>query len=284
MKILVTGAKGQLGYDVVRELNKRNIEYCGVDIDDFDITDKDRSISFIENYKPNLVIHCAGYTLVDGAEDNRETCMEVNYVGTKNIVLGCKSIKSKLIYISTDYIFDGKKKIPYEINDEPNPSNVYGLSKLLGENFIKEELDNYFIIRVSWMFGPSKNNFVETMIKLASDNNTINVVDDQVGSPTYTADVASLMIDIGLTDKYGTYHATNEGFCSWAEFAREIMLQANLKCKINPINSDDYKAKALRPENSRLSKKSLLDNGFSLLPTWQDALGRYLNRRRWGML
>jgi dTDP-4-dehydrorhamnose reductase len=283
MKILVTGAKGQLGFDVVKELRKRNIECLGVDIDDFDITDRDKSISFIKDYRPNLVIHCAGYTLVDSAEENKDTCMEVNYVGTKHIVLGCKSINAKLIYISTDYIFDGKKELSYEINDEPNPSNVYGLSKLLGENLIREELENYYIIRVSWMFGPSKNNFVETMIRLGNEKNKINVVDNQIGSPTYTADVASLIIEIGLSDKYGIYHATNDGFCSWAEFAKEIMKQANLKCEINPINSNKYKSKVLRPENSRLSKKSLLDNGFSLLPTWQDALGRYLNSRSWGV-
>lgn len=278
-KVLVTGAKGQLGYDVFKELQSRDIECIGVDIEDFDITDEEATIEFIKNYYPDVVIHCAGYTLVDSAEDNRDICMSVNYAGTKNIVMSCKETNSKLIYITTDYIFDGAKTLPYEVNDEANPLNVYGLSKYLGEKLIQKEIDNYFIVRVSWMFGHSQNNFVEAMIRLGKEKDKINVIDDQMGSPTYTCDVADLIIRMGMTEKYGVYHATNEGFCSWAEFAKEIMKKAELKCEINPVHSDEYESKARRPKNSRLSKQSLLVNGFTLLPSWEDALYRYIKSR-----
>lgn len=279
MRILVTGAKGQLGYDVIKELRARGIEHVGVDVEDFDITDEKATTKFIKNYYPDTVIHCAGYTLVDSAEDNKETCMNVNYGGTKNIVLSCKEINSKLIYITTDYIFDGEKTLPYEVNDTANPLNVYGLSKFLGERLIQEEISNFFIVRVSWMFGHSKKNFVEAIIRLGKENDKVNVIDDQIGSPTYTCDVADLLIRLAETEKYGVYHATNEGFCSWAEFANEIMKRAGLKCKINPVHSDKYGSKAKRPKNSRLSKQSLLVNGFMLLPSWENALCRYINSR-----
>lgn len=278
MKILVTGAKGQLGSEIVRDLKAIGIECIGTDIEDFDITREEATSNFIINYCPDIVIHCAGYTLVDSAEDNRDICMNVNYLGTKNIALSCKRIYAKLIYITTDYIFDGTKTIPYEVNDDANPLNVYGLSKLMGEEVVIKKLEKYFIIRVSWMFGHSQNNFVQKIIKLGKEKEIINVIDDQIGSPTYTCDVAELIIEIGLTEKYGVYHATNEGSCSWAEFAEEIVRQANLKCKISRAKSHDYGSKAVRPKNSRLSKQSLLDNGFKLLPTWQDALSRYLKK------
>lgn len=279
MKILVTGAKGQLGCDMIKELKTCGIECIGVDIEDFDITNEDATNEFVKNYCPDVVIHCAGYTLVDSAEDNRDICMNINYIGTRNIALSCKEINSKLIYITTDYIFDGTKKLPYEVNDEANPLNVYGLSKYLGEKSIQEEINNYFIIRVSWMFGHSQNNFVEKVIRLGKEKDRINVIDDQIGSPTYTCDLANLIINICRTEKYGVYHATNEGFCSWAEFAEEIIKKAGLECEINPIHSEEYGSRAKRPKNSRLSKQSLLLNGFSLLPSWKDGLCRYITSR-----
>lgn len=277
MKILVTGAKGQLGSEIIGMLKKSDMEYIGTDIEDFDITEEKETASFIQNYHPDIVIHCAGYTMVDNAEDNKDICMKVNHLGTRNIVSSCKETNSKLIYITTDYVFDGNKSMPYEVMDVANPLNVYGLSKLLGEKEIINQLEKHFIIRVSWMFGNSKNNFVQKILKLGKINEEIGVIDDQIGSPTYTYDVAGLIIKMGLTEKYGVYHVTNEGFCSWAEFAREIVRITGLKCKIRPINSEEFEARAKRPLNSRLSKKSLVENGFYLLPPWQDAIGRYLN-------
>lgn len=277
--ILVTGSKGQLGSELVKQLNNSHYEYKGADINDFDITKREETISFITRVKPTLVIHCAGYTLVDKSEDNKDICMAVNYEGTRNIVQACKETNAKLIFITTDYIFDGKKLTPYEIDDTPNPLNFYGMAKMLGENYVKGAMENYFIVRISWLFGHAHNNFVETMIKLGNQNSVINVVDDQIGSPTYTYDVAKLIISLGLTQKYGVYHATNEGFCSWADFAGEIMYQMNIPCRINPIKTDEYGSKAVRPKNSRLSKKSLVEKGFSLLPPWQDALSRYIRSR-----
>lgn len=279
MKILVTGAKGQLGSDLVKQLDNRNITHFGADRHDFDITDNDKTCSFIKSYRPDLVVHCAGYTKVDDAEENITYCIKVNYEGTKNVALSCKEVGSKLIYISTDYIFDGMKNLPYEVNDNANPLNIYGWSKLLGENCVTEVLKNYFIIRVSWMFGHSDNNFVETIINLAKEKKKLNVVDDQIGSPTYTVDLADKIIEIGQSDKFGIYHVTNEGFCTRARFAEEIIKNLNLRCEINHIKCNEYASKALRPKNSKLSKKSLLESGFSLLPTWEDALKRYLETR-----
>lgn len=276
MKILVTGVKGQLGYDVIKVLNRRNIECLGVDIDDFDITDFDATQKFIKNYNPTAIIHCSAYTAVDKAEDNKELCRLVNFQGAKNIALVCKEIDAKMIYISTDYIFPGVGDLEYEINDEVAPLSVYGQTKLEGEIAVKDILNKYFIVRISWVFGKNGNNFIKTMLRLGKEKQEVNVVCDQIGSPTYTADLAVLLCDMVITNKYGIYHATNEGFCSWAEFAQEIFRQANYNTKVNFITTDMYPTKAKRPENSRMSKKSLDLNGFNRLPDWKDALSRYL--------
>jgi len=276
MKVLVTGVKGQLGYDVVKELKKRNIECLGVDIDDFDITDEIATNSYIKNYHPDCVIHCSAYTAVDRAEDDAELCRKVNAEGTYNIAKVCKEIDAKLLYISTDYVFPGTEDHAYEVDDLTGPLGVYGQTKLEGEQAVKELLTKYFIVRISWVFGINGNNFVKTMLRLGEERNEINVVCDQIGSPTYTADLAPLLCDIILTEKYGTYHATNEGFCSWAEFAQEIFSKAGYKTKVNFIPTSEYPTRAKRPLNSRMSKKSLDEAGFNRLPSWQDALSRYL--------
>lgn len=275
--ILVTGANGQLGYDVIKILKERNIECLGVGKEELDITDLDAVNKFIFKLCPDCVIHCAAYTAVDRAEDDIEECTKVNVEGTENIARACKEINAKMIYISTDYVFDGSGNEAFEIDGKINPHSVYGKTKYEGELKVKEYLDKYFIVRISWVFGINGNNFVKTMIRLGKEKESLNVVDDQIGSPTYTSDLAPLLCDMAISEKYGVYHATNEGFCSWAEFAQEIMNQAGLNCKINPIPTSEYPTKAERPFNSRMSKKTLLDNGFKLMPEWKDALNRYLN-------
>ncbi|WP_297417363.1 dTDP-4-dehydrorhamnose reductase [Clostridium sp.] len=274
--ILVTGVNGQLGFDVVKELKRRNIECLGIDKAELDITDKKATYEYIAKLKPECIIHCAAYTAVDKAEDEEEMCYKVNVLGTENIAEVCKKIDAKMIYISTDYVFDGKGNIPFEIDGNIKPASVYGKTKYEGELKVKEILNKYFIVRISWVFGLNGNNFIKTMLRLGEEKESLNVVCDQIGSPTYTADLAPLLCDMAVSEKYGVYHATNEEFCSWAEFASEIMKKANLNCKINAIPTSEYPTKAVRPFNSKLSKKSLIDNGFKLLPSWQDALNRYL--------
>ena len=274
--ILVTGVNGQLGFDVVKELNKRNIECLGIDKAELDITDSNAVYEYISKLKPECVIHCAAYTAVDKAEDEEEICSKVNVYGTENIAKACKKVDVKMIYISTDYVFDGQGNVPFEVDGNIKPLSVYGKTKYEGELKVKEILDKYFIVRISWVFGVNGNNFIKTMLRLGKEKESLNVVCDQIGSPTYTFDLAPLLCDMAASEKYGVYHATNEGFCSWAEFATEIMKKANLGCKINPIPTSEYPTKAVRPFNSRLSKKSIVDSGFELLPTWQDALYRYL--------
>ena len=276
MKILVTGVTGQLGYDVCRELEKRGIEHLGVSSKDFDITDFDMTMRYIKNYKPDAIIHCSAWTAVDKAEENIETATRVNADGTRNIAMACRSTGSKMMYISTDYVFPGDGNDYYEVDDATGPIGVYGESKLKGETAVRELLSEYFIVRISWVFGINGNNFVKTMLRLAETRDTINVVCDQIGSPTYTADLAILLCDMINTNKYGVYHATNEGICSWAEFANAIFKIAGKKVTVNPILSVDYPTAARRPLNSRLSKKSLDENGFKRLPLWRDALRRYV--------
>lgn len=274
--ILVTGVNGQLGFDVVKELKRRNIECLGIDIKDLDITDSNATYEYILKLKPECVIHCAAYTAVDRAEDEEEICTKVNVYGTENIAKACKNVDAKMIYISTDYVFDGKGDEPFEVDGNIEPASVYGRTKYEGELKVKEILDKYFIVRISWVFGVNGNNFIKTMIRLGEEKDSLNVVCDQIGSPTYTFDLAPLLADMAVSEKYGIYHATNEGYCSWAEFAAEIMIKAGLNCKINAIPTSEYPTKAVRPFNSRLSKKSLVDGGFELLPSWEDALERYL--------
>ena len=279
MKVLVTGAKGQLGYDVMKELTTRNIPCKGVDRDDFDITNKSDVYHAIEEYRPSAVIHCAAYTAVDKAEDEPELCRQINEYGTRNIAEACKRISAKMLYISTDYVFSGEGDHFHKPNDPTAPVSVYGKTKLAGEKAVIETLDEYFIVRISWVFGENGNNFVKTMLRLGKERDTINVVNDQIGSPTYTADLAPLLCQMTNTEKYGIYHATNEGTCSWAEFAMEIFHQAGLNVTVNPIPSSDYPTKAVRPLNSRLDKGCLNEAGFARLPCWKNALGRYWNRK-----
>ena len=275
MKIIVTGVKGQLGYDVVRELKSRHYNDV-VDIDDLDITNKKAVELFFASNNPDAIIHCAAYTDVDKAEDNKELCFGVNIYGTKNLVQQAIKYNSKFIYISTDYVFDGKKDSAYEVSDETNPLSIYGLSKLLGE-IETRNVKKPFIIRTSWVFGKNSNNFVKTMLSLGNEKEEINVISDQIGSPTYTYDLSRLLVDMIGSDQYGTYHATNEGECSWYEFTKEMFKIANIKSKVNPIHSFEYPTRAKRPMNSRMSKRALDTHKFNRLPSWKDALQRYLN-------
>lgn len=265
MKVLVTGANGQLGYDVVKELQKQNIECCGATRQDFDIVDFEDTEKFIRNYMPDAVIHCAAYTAVDKAEDEQGLCYLVNASATESIAEICRKINAKMLYISTDYVFDGTKDGFYEVDDKPNPINVYGKTKLLGEQAVQKILDKYFIVRISWVFGEHGNNFVKTMLRLGKERKEINVVADQYGSPTYTADLAPLLVEMVKTDKYGIYHVTNEGVCTWAEFAEEIFKIAKLDVKVNHITTEEYPTRARRPMNSRMSKKSLSINELMVL-------------------
>ena len=276
MKVLVTGANGQLGYDVVKELQKQNIECYGASRQDFDIVDFEATENFIKNYMPDAVIHCAAYTAVDKAEDEEELCYLVNASATENIAEICKKINAKMLYISTDYVFDGTKDGFYEVDDKPNPINFYGKTKLLGEQAVQRILDKYFIVRISWVFGEHGNNFVKTMLRLGKERKELNVVADQYGSPTYTADLAPLLVEMIKTDKYGVYHATNEGVCTWADFAEEIFKIAGINVKVNHIMTAEYPTMAKRPMNSRLSKKILLVQKFKLLNFWGNALKIFL--------
>lgn len=278
MKVLVTGANGQLGYDVVKVLKLRNIECCGTTRNDFDVCDFTRAEKYITAFHPDVIIHCAAYTAVDKAEDEKELCRAVNAVGTENIAKICKKINARMLYISTDYVFDGTKDGYYEVDDIPNPINVYGQTKLEGEQAVQKILDRYFIVRISWVFGEYGNNFVKTMLRLGKERKEINVVSDQIGSPTYTKDLAKLLVDMIQTDKYGVYHATNEGECSWAEFAEEIFKVAEFNVKVNYITTSEYPTKAKRPKNSMLSKENLISNTFYLLDDWKSAVKRYIER------
>ena len=276
MKVLVTGVKGQLGFDVMNELQKRGIEAVGVDIEEMDITDSLSVKKVITQAAPDVVIHCAAYTAVDAAEENEAVCRKVNADGTENIAKVCRMLDCKMIYISTDYVFDGKGTRPWEPDDERHPLNVYGQTKYEGELAVQKNLTKYFIVRIAWVFGKNGKNFIRTMLNLAKTHDTITVVNDQFGSPTYTYDLAKLLVDMTESDKYGIYHATNEGICSWYEFACEIFKQAGVNVNVIPVTAAEYQAKAKRPENSRMSKCKLTENGFERLPSWQDALSRYL--------
>ncbi len=299
MKVLVTGVGGQLGHDVMNELHKRGHEGVGSDIAieysgakdgtavctmpyvSLDITDKTAVEKVIADVKPDAVIHCAAWTAVDLAEDEdkKETVFAVNVTGTKNIALACKEADCKMIYISTDYVFDGKGETPWEADCKAyDPQNVYGLSKLEGEKAVAETLYKYFIVRIAWVFGVNGNNFIKTMLNLSKKYDSLRVVSDQIGTQTYTLDLSRLLLDMIESEKYGYYHATNEGgYISWYDFACEIFRQAGVEMQVTPVTTAEYGvSKAARPFNSRLDKSKLSDCGFERLPTWQDALGRYL--------
>lgn len=291
MKVFVTGVAGQLGYDVMNELSSRGYEAIGSDIgppnDNFtnyyslDITNKDEVSKVINEVKPDVIIHCAAFTAVDMAEDDdkSELVENVNSKGTRNIAESAKEVDAKMVYISTDYVFNGLGDRPWQPDDKDYaPLNFYGKTKLGGELAVSELLDKYFIVRIAWVFGVNGNNFIKTMLKVGKSHDEVRVVNDQIGTPTYTLDLARLLVDMIETDKYGYYHATNEGgYISWYDFTVEIFKQAGYKTKVTPVSTEEYGlSKAVRPYNSRLDKSKLVDNGFKPLPTWQDALGRYL--------
>ena len=275
MRVLVTGVKGQLGYDVMNELAGRGHEGIGVDIQEMDITDAASVEKVITEAAPDAVIHCAAYTAVDAAEDNVDLCRRVNAGGTENIARVCKALNCKMTYISTDYVFNGQGTRPWEPDDKREPLNVYGQTKYEGELAV-ETLEKFFLVRIAWVFGVNGKNFIKTMLNLGKTRDHLTVVADQIGSPTYTYDLARLLVDMIETDKYGRDHATNEGLCSWYEFACEIFKQAGMNVTVSPVTSDQYPAKAKRPMNSRMDKSKLDEMGFKRLPSWQDALGRYL--------
>lgn len=298
-KVLVTGVAGQFGHDVMNELAKRGYDGIGTDIADsysgvqdntavvgmpyvqVDITDAESVEKTIKEIKPDVVVHCAAWTAVDAAEDeeNRDKVFAVNVEGTKNIARICKEIDAKMVYTSTDYVFDGQGTEPWKPDcKEYAPLNIYGQSKLDGELAVSEILDKYFIVRIAWVFGTNGNNFIKTMLKVGKKFDTLRVVNDQIGTPTYTYDLARLLVDMIETDKYGYYHATNEGgYISWYDFACEIFRQAGYSTNVNPVTTEEYGiSKAKRPFNSRLDKAKLIENGFTPLPDWQDALKRYL--------
>ncbi len=281
MRVLVTGVKGQLGYDVVNELKKRGHEPIGVDVEEMDITDAQAVSRVIGEAQPNAVIHCAAWTAVDAAEDeeNREKVRLVNAVGTENIATVCKQLGCKMMYISTDYVFNGQGIDPWEADcRDYAPLSVYGQTKLEGELAVSRLLERYFIVRIAWVFGLNGKNFIRTMLRVGETHDTLRVVNDQIGTPTYTYDLARLLVDMIETEKYGYYHATNEGgYISWADFAMEIFRQAGMSTQVIPVTTEEYGiSKAARPANSRLDKSKLKRNGFEPLPTWQDALARYL--------
>lgn len=279
MRVLVTGVKGQLGYDVVNELTKRGHEAIGVDIAEMDITDKSSVDTVISRVQPQAVIHCAAWTTVDAAEDNEDKVRAINATGTQYIADACKKIDAKMMYISTDYVFDGQGTTPWQPDcKDYKPLNVYGQTKLEGELAVANTLDKYFIVRIAWVFGVNGKNFIKTMLNVGKTHDTVRVVNDQIGTPTYTYDLARLLVDMIETDKYGYYHATNEGgYISWYDFTKEIYRQAGYTTKVIPVTTEEYGlSKAARPFNSRLDKSKLVENGFKPLPTWQDALARYL--------
>lgn len=278
MRYLVTGVKGQLGYDVVKQLKQQGHEAIGVDREEMDITDKEAVRRVITMANVDGVFHCAAYTAVDRAEEEEEICRKVNVDGTKYIAEVCKECNIKMLYLSTDYVFHGEGTNCWKPDGEKiQPLNVYGQTKYEGEEVVKQTLQHYFIVRISWVFGLNGNNFIKTMLRLGKERGTVSVVQDQIGSPTYTKDLASLLVAMMESEKYGVYHATNEGVCSWYEFACEIFKQAGMNdVVVTPVNSEAFPTKAKRPHNSRMSKEKLKQMGFSLLPTWQDALSRYV--------
>ena len=279
MRVLVTGVKGQLGHDVVNEMEKRGLTPVGVDLAEMDITDKEACDRVITEANVEAVIHCAAYTAVDAAEDNIEVCRKVNAGGTRNIAEVCKKLGIKMMYISTDYVFDGQGTEPWQPDcKDYKPLNVYGQTKLEGELAVSQTLEKYFIVRIAWVFGLNGKNFIKTMLNVGKTHDTVRVVNDQIGTPTYTYDLARLLVDMNETEKYGYYHATNEGgYISWYEFTKEIYRQAGYKTEVLPVTTEEYGlSKAARPFNSRLDKSKLVEAGFTPLPTWQDALSRYL--------
>lgn len=275
MNILITGATGQLGSGIAAICAENQDNIFGISTKNCDISDGSAVSAAFAKHNPGIIYHCAAYTAVDKAEDEPQRCYAVNAQGTRNIAECAAKTGAKLVYVSTDYVFDGTIDGVYEVDNAANPQNVYGKSKLMGENIVRSTVENHFIVRTSWVFG-NGGNFVRTMLKLGKVRESVTVVSDQTGSPTYAGDLAKLIVQMAQTDRYGTYHATNEGFCTWAGFAEEIFRMAGLPAKVVPVTTAEYGAKAKRPLNARLSKRKLIANGFERLPDWQDALGRYI--------
>ncbi|MEK3992179.1 dTDP-4-dehydrorhamnose reductase [Robertmurraya sp. FSL R5-0851] len=276
MLVLVTGVNGQLGYDVVKELTAKGHEAVGVGRSELDITDESAISSYVQNLSPEAIIHCAAYTNVDAAETDQEGAYKVNALGTKYLAEAAKFVGAKMVYVSTDYVFDGAGTEPYEVNHPTKPLGVYGETKLVGEKFLQETLEKHFIVRTAWVYGINGNNFVKTMLKLGQDRKELGVVYDQVGSPTYTVDLAKFLVELIDSEKYGVYHASNEGVCSWHEFAVEIFKQAGMEIQVNPLTSDQFPRPAARPKYSVLSKKKIEEEGFTPLRDWKEALREYL--------
>ncbi|MDR4949473.1 dTDP-4-dehydrorhamnose reductase [Neobacillus cucumis] len=276
MRVVVTGAAGQLGKDVLRELTSRNHNAFGADRSQLDITIEADVMSYISEIKPDVILHCAAYTNVDAAETDEETAYQINALGTENLAKAAKQVGAKLLYVSTDYVFDGTASEPYETDQPTSPLGAYGRTKLAGEQLLQKHLDRFFIVRTAWVFGIYGNNFVKTMIRLGKERGEVGVVHDQVGSPTYTVDLAKFMVELMETEKYGIYHATNGGVCSWYEFAVEIFKQAGLDVTVNPLTTDQFPRPAKRPAYSVLSKKKIEEQGLTPLRDWKEALAAYL--------
>lgn len=276
MKVLVTGVAGQLGYDVVRRLEKEQYSIEGVDRDEMNLESPKDIQEFLKDKVYDVIVHCAAYTAVDKAEDDRERVYAINVEATKILAIEAERMGAKLVYISTDYVFEGTGEIPYVEEDPVLPAGYYGKTKLEGEEAVQEYSTKYFIVRISWVFGINGNNFVKTMLQLSETRDELSVVADQIGSPTYTVDVAQFIFELLQTEKYGIYHGTNEGFCSWYEFATEIFSEAGTDIQLTPVTSEEFKTRAVRPKNSRLSKQKMIREGFTPMPTWKDALHRYM--------
>lgn len=276
LKFMVTGVNGQLGHDITMRLKEMDFDVIAPRRDELDLINKEQVKKYILKEKPDMIIHCAAYTAVDKAEDEKDLCYLVNVEGTRAVAKAAKEINSKVVYISTDYVFDGLGNEPYSEVNKTNPVNYYGYTKEQGEKIVRELIDRHFIVRTSWVYGLNGNNFVGTMLKLAKSRNEINVVSDQIGAPTYTKDLAAFIVDLVQSNKYGTYHGVNEGYCSWHEFAISIFEKSGIDMKVNPISSDDYPTKAKRPLNSRLSKENTDKAGIDRMPYWQDAITRFI--------
>lgn len=276
MKILVTGAKGQLGTDVVNCLGEMH-DVVGMDRNQLDVTNLDECMQVIQSIRPDIVIHCAAFTQVDLAERERDQAYLVNAIGGRNIAIASEEMSAKMVYFSTDYVFDGNNNVPYQEYDQTNPDSVYGKSKLAGEQFIQSHSTKYFIIRTSWLYGQHGNNFVKTMLKLSKNRSDLKVVSDQVGSPTYTVDLVKFLADLIETDHYGIYHATNTGSCSWYEFAQTIFEIRNIHINVVPCTTEEYQLAAPRPKYSVLDHTSIQSHGFQDMRPWKEALGEYLS-------
>lgn len=276
LKFMVTGVNGQLGHDVIIQLKEIGLDVIAPRRDEFDLTAKDQVNKYILTEKPDVIIHCAAYTAVDKAEDEKDLCYSVNVEGTRAVAEAAKEINAKVVYVSTDYVFDGLGQEPHSEEKETNPINYYGYTKEQGERIVRELIDKHFVVRTSWVYGLNGNNFVKTMLKLAESRSEINVVSDQIGAPTYTKDLAHFIVNLIRTMKYGTYHGVNEGYCSWHEFAKSIFSKSGIDMRVNPIATKDYPTRAKRPLNSRLSKENTTKAGIDRMPNWEDALTRFI--------